>query len=241
MFQKIKKELLNLLFPPACICCKKHLKKQKEYLICPPCLKNIKIKNKPLCFNCRNKKSSLRNCHPETRKLFSPTSYDNKKLEKIIKSLKYKKMLSALKPIKLILEKYFQKINIEPFKNSTLIPIPLHPHKKRKRGFNQSLLISRKVKEVIKNKKISIRIKKKLKKKKRTKSQTNLNYKERSKNIKDCFQVKKGVKIKRRKKLILVDDVCTTGSTLKESAQTLKKQGFAGVDFMTFSQRNTNP
>ncbi|MCJ7508243.1 MAG: hypothetical protein MUO85_05870 [candidate division Zixibacteria bacterium] len=101
-----------------------------------------------------------------------------------------------------------------------LIPVPLHPSRKRKRGFNQSEILALEISQ-----KLSLpTLKDVLKRKKRTKDQTTLNAKEREENVKGAFSIRDEDKIL-DKQIILVDDVMTTGATLKECARTLVEAG----------------
>ncbi|MCD6098472.1 ComF family protein [bacterium] len=101
-----------------------------------------------------------------------------------------------------------------------LLPVPLHNTRKRERGFNQSLVISEGVSEVLGipvEKKTVVRVK-------NTRSQTQLSEKERRKNVYEAFKVKAPDKIT-GKNIIIVDDVVTTGSTTKEITRVLKDAG----------------
>ena len=112
--------------------------------------------------------------------------------------------------------KLFQKTG----ENSVFIPIPLHKTKKRKRGFNQSELIAKEL-----SKSLNIPLKTDiLVKTKKTQTQTNLTKEQRAENVKNAFIIKNPQSIE-GKTVFLVDDVFTTGSTMKECAKTLKKAG----------------
>ena len=101
-----------------------------------------------------------------------------------------------------------------------LIPIPLHKVKQRSRGFNQSELIADAITEVSSiEKDYSILIRHRY-----TRNQAALPMKERAENVKGAFSVVNNLKIK-GKKIILVDDVITTGSTMLECIKTLKEAG----------------
>lgn len=98
-----------------------------------------------------------------------------------------------------------------------LVPVPLHKKRLRKRGYNQSALIAR-----LFSAKTGIRVDETLLlRAKSTKTQTALHVDARQKNVKNVFTARpcKGLRI------ILVDDVKTTGSTLSECAKTLKRAG----------------
>jgi ComF family protein len=106
------------------------------------------------------------------------------------------------------------------FSDFILIPIPLEKKKLKWRGFNQSEEIGKKLAE---NLKIPI-FSNVLFKIKETRPQVELSEKERRENIRGCFLVKNKDLIK-NKKILLLDDVFTTGSTMEEAAKTLKEAG----------------
>ncbi len=98
-----------------------------------------------------------------------------------------------------------------------IIPVPLHLKRLKSRGFNQSSLIALEIKKYIKAPVITdaaIRVK-------NTEPLTGLDKSKRSKEIKGAFSVSGSFKNKR---VLLVDDVYTTGSTIKELAREIRKK-----------------
>lgn len=119
-----------------------------------------------------------------------------------------------------LIEEIGEKALFENFNEPILIPMPLSRKRRRFRGFNQSELIAKEVSNLSGfpyEKKVLIKVKE-------TESQTHKNKKERRENIKGTFKVKKPEKIKRRN-IILIDDVYTTGSTLGEADKVLREAG----------------
>ena len=70
---------------------------------------------------------------------------------------------------------------------------------------------------------------------KRTRPQTEFSGRDRVGNVKDAFSVKYPERVK-GKRVILIDDVMTTGSTLKESARALRKAGAKSIDILTVAR-----
>jgi ComF family protein len=104
------------------------------------------------------------------------------------------------------------------FRNiDTVIPVPLHPIKQRKRGYNQSALIASGVSQAMK---IELHLNN-LVKVSNTASQTKKSRYERWKNVKNVFVITNEDALK-HKHVLLVDDVITTGATIEASAQALK-------------------
>lgn len=109
-----------------------------------------------------------------------------------------------------------------------LVPVPLYHVRRRGRGYNQSAVLARELARIIGNKShpgLLRRIRP-------TISQTNLTAKERLSNVTKAFQYKRG-KLLTGKKVLLVDDVMTTGATVNACASALKKGGAASVHVIT--------
>jgi ComF family protein len=110
-----------------------------------------------------------------------------------------------------------------------IIPVPLSIRSLRERGFNQSLLISR----VISKKFRVPLLMDNLRKTKETPPQIGLSAKERLLNLKNAFEVRGSIKSLR---LLLVDDVMTTGATVTECSKVLMKAGAKEVIVLTLAR-----
>ena len=108
----------------------------------------------------------------------------------------------------------------EIWQNSVLIPVPLDKKKLKSRGYNQSEELAKELSEVLQIPMISDN----LIKIKNTKPQMELKKEEREKNLGKAFKIKNSQTLL-GKKIFLVDDVYTTGSTMDECAKTLKEAG----------------
>lgn len=112
-----------------------------------------------------------------------------------------------------------------------VVPVPLFPLKKKKRGFNQAAEIGR---ELAKHKDLDF-VDGHLVKIKNTVAQTSLEASERRKNLRGAFAVIRGQSFE-GKTVLLVDDVFTTGSTIQECSSALKKAGALEVRALTIAQ-----
>jgi ComF family protein len=101
-----------------------------------------------------------------------------------------------------------------------LVPIPLAKNRYKQRGFNQSQRIAQAI-ESTARKPDHLLVQPALEKTRETKPQTQLSRADRKSNIKDCFQLRTDYNVK-RKTLVLIDDVTTTGTTLKEAKKALQ-------------------
>jgi ComF family protein len=136
-------------------------------------------------------------------------------IQKLIHRLKYKDdyrvgtYFGYLFGMDLQQEKTFNSIDI-------IVPVPLHPDKLKLRGYNQSEAIAKGIAMVM-HKTIDISS---LVRIKRTKTQTKKDIHERAVNMVDAFQLKETDNLK-RKHILLVDDVITTGATIETATKTL--------------------
>ena len=120
-----------------------------------------------------------------------------------------------------------------------ILPVPLHTKKLRKRGFNQSYLLIRSWKSIsnlpateLSTNPVATDV---LIKSKATLPQTGLGRQQRLKNVKGAFRVLTPHKVK-AKKVLLIDDVYTTGATVNECARVLLKAGAERVDVLTVAR-----
>lgn len=104
-----------------------------------------------------------------------------------------------------------------------IIPIPLHWTRYAHRGFNQSLEMARVIK-----KETGIKILKLLKRNRRTQFQSRLTKKEKKENLRNAFSLRwlyanDAKSILKDKKILIIDDLCTTGETLKNAGRIIAK------------------
>jgi len=112
-----------------------------------------------------------------------------------------------------------------------IVPVPLHPNKKRKRGFNQAQVLAR---SLARHKRLPL-LEKNLIKVRDVPPQTTLEAEEREKNVRGAFQVRKGYELE-GKIILIVDDVYTTGATLRECSLALKRAGVKETRAITLAQ-----
>ena len=224
--------LKDLLFPKFCLGC--------GFLgayICLNCQKKLNYIKSDFCLYCG--KSSLYGfTHPGCRRDFGLDGfmsifYYNNLLKKIIKSIKYRLAVEVWRELCLVIDPdKLEKIGF--YKNSQrkffLQPVPLHPGRLAARGFNQAKIITQ-----FFNQFLQFPINDDLIRKKDTFSQAQLkSNQERYKNVRGAFAVASPAAAD--KNFILIDDVITTGATLKQAAGTLKRAGAGRVYAMTLAK-----
>jgi ComF family protein len=118
-----------------------------------------------------------------------------------------------------------------PEKIDYILPIPLHPVKKRMRGFNQAEILSKEIANSLGVKHTPDLIVRK----KFTQTQTKLKREERQKNVSEAFQVNRRFSLQ-NKVILIVDDVFTTGSTTNSISAILKKNEAKYVFVLTIAR-----
>lgn len=113
----------------------------------------------------------------------------------------------------------------ENWKKAILVPVPLHRYRENWRGFNQAELIAREVGGK------AVAVVSALKKTRSTVQQASItNKKQRLENLKNCFEVdKEKLELLRGKNVVLVDDIFTSGATMRACAKVLHKSGIKKV------------
>ncbi len=225
--------LLNIIFPPVCLACKNYLKRGEERTrrLCATCSEKLGYLPGFLCPVCsRRLPAGEKTCHRDSQFILgAPLRYAAPVARELIHALKYGGLKTAAEPLASILAEYLaESIQNSEFacpareiENFVFIPIPLHPAKERKRGFNQAEVIAESLKRkcglpiatdaLIKTKSAPSQTEKK-------------NREEREENVRESFKVKNPELIAGRN-IFLVDDVFTSGATMREAARILKLAG----------------
>lgn len=220
MLKKFYNFLISALFPTNCVGCEK-----ENELLCKACFDSLILNNAFKCAECGRRLPEMKKtCHKNAPFILAAAgSYKNDALRKLIWLLKYRGYKTAAKPIADILSRYIKNLNL-PTEKYKLISVPLHPDRKKERGFNQSELIAE---ELIKNNifnKESFFINA-VKRTKNNPPQAKIkDWQLRKENIEKSFRVSKS-NIFKNQPVIIIDDVSTSGATLREIALTIKKAG----------------
>jgi len=218
--------LLDFLFPRRCLGCG-----QWGQYFCKNCIKRLKQIEKQICPVCQRPAINGKT-HPRCQTkysldgLVSIFAYEGI-IKQAIGKLKYKFITDLAEELIRLTSKHMS----YP-KSSILIPVPLHSRRQRWRGFNQAELLGKILAEKF-NWQVRTDI---LVRHKHTKPQVDLKGKERKNNIRGAFKITPKAKIKNLKKVWLFDDVWTTGSTLRECGQVLKRAGVRKVWGLTLAR-----
>lgn len=205
--------------------------------MCPDCRELLEILDHNYCLceinPARLTSTQTGKCHKCQDKkltgLYFALPYKNNALtKKLIRHFKYEPYVKDLaETLASILIEHFVKSGLNAnaiWDNSVLIPVPLHIKKLRERGYNQSELLANELAKILKTAFLTdvlIKIK-------HTNPQMELKKEKREKNLHGAFLIKNPEKIS-GKKVFLVDDVYTTGFTMSECANVLRKAGAKSV------------
>ena len=193
---------------------------------------------KKRCYVCGSSKYSLKLCPDCYEKLeFYPkranrvidgvniyvAGYYTKELQKLIRGLKYHKQKELAYYLAKFMYEYFSKLETVADREFQLIPVPLHKNRIKKRKYNHMELVCEEFSK-LSGFETDFELVKRIKD---TKPQYKLSRKERLVNLADAFEVNPAVVSD--KPVLILDDICTTGSTFEEMIRALKSCGVKDI------------
>lgn len=195
---------------------------------------------KKKCYFCKSSKESVRMCSscydemdylPEkvNRTIDGVSVYCagiyEKNLQKLIRGLKYHNQKELAYYLAKFMSNYWNKVTEEH--NYQIVPVPIFEKRKKKRKYNHMELVGEEFAKLTNNTYNPNLIKRV----KNTKPQYNLKKPERIKNLKNAFEVNKNEL--KEGTILLIDDICTTGSTFEEMIRELQKHGINDIVCLT--------
>jgi len=225
-------KIITTIFAPHCSVCG-----QFGVGLCRNCLAKCDICIEETCLVCD--KSSLNGqthvnctCNTTPKTLFCAYIY-KEVVRNVIRVSKYnQKEFYALKKLSATGAVFASKCGVTYSPNTIVVPIPLSKERMRERGFNQSEVIAKEV-----GKEFNLQVDTKLLvRQKATQAQAKLSRSERKQNLKDAFAIAPQKSIQNRT-FVLVDDICTTGSTFLSAATTLLLEGATQVDCFALAKK----
>ena len=196
---------------------------------------------KKKCYFCGSSKESVKMCSDcydkldflpvkTNRVIFNSRVYCagvySKELQKMIRGLKYHRQKDLAYYMAKFMWEYWQKLELEG--DFQIVPVPIYPKRKKKRKYNHMDLVAI---EFAKFSGYEVNTEC-IKRIKDTKPQYNLNKNQRLANLHKAFEVDP-TKIFQNKKLLLIDDICTTGSTFEEMIKEFNKHGIYDITCFT--------
>lgn len=233
--------LLDLFFPPRCPVCDGILKKGEK--VCRNCKKELNYIHEPRCYRCgkpvfSEEQEYCSDCAGRAVHYirgYSLWLYEGA-AKKSVTAFKYKGRQEYVafyaEELLRVYGKWMESLCLD-----ALIPVPVYKERKRLRGYNQAELLAKELGRRL-NLPVESRV---LVRNRPTKPQNGLSQRERQKNLEkafDCYPEysKRG----RLKKVLLVDDIYTTGSTMEACAKSLSKAGVKEIYFVTLCTGKDN-
>ncbi len=214
-------DLQALFFPERCVTCR-----QTGSVFCEQCQQTVEFLLPPLCPVCGYPSTHSRLCRqcqesaPAIDGIRSVAFFEGP-LRQAVHAFKYRGLLCLSVPLAGLMSACWQQA---PLPVDVIVPVPLHHRRLRERGFNQAELLARTL-----GAKVSLPVRTDcLFRIRATSPQVELDASQRRANVADAFQCREnGVVVGCR--VLLIDDVCTTGATLESCSQALRLAGAQSV------------
>ncbi|MDD2502084.1 MAG: ComF family protein [Geobacter sp.] len=235
MIENLGRALQNLLLPPRCPICHELVIDAGQLHICADCLAALPKLSSPVCSICGIPFNGAGTDHPCSRCLQTPPPYVAARAalryegacRDLIHRFKYEYKSHLRRPLGLLTAELLADFATQQ-QPDLLVPVPLHSSRLRRRGFNQAVLLG----EVLSRQWQIPLLRQGLKRTRPTTPQVELTLEQRSHNLHNAFSVTDSNAIRDRR-IMLVDDVFTTGSTLAECARILQQAGCHTVSAVT--------
>lgn len=221
LFGNAWRAFLDILFPPLCVVCGAYCGNEPFASVCARCLSHIVSPTAFFCPVCRARLPVPSRAHHTHAPylLGSLGSYDDPTLQRLIHALKYDGVRGLAEPLGIAAARALTAIGV-PLHSFLVVPIPLHARRARKRGFNQAALLADALAQSL-----FLPLSEPLIRRKDTESQTaQKTHDAREHNVASCFSLRDRDAV-RGHDVLLVDDVSTSGATMREAARTLKAGG----------------
>ncbi len=230
-FRAVPQAFFALIFPDECRLCGTPLKEISRSPVCPDCLREpAPLDAEYFCVNCR---TPYRNAHPLDEEgrcglcrlgvngydaAYSYGAYEDK-LRELLHLFKYRGIFTLARPLAELMLRAFPRD--ERF--DLIVPMPMHWLRRWRRGFNQSALLSKVI-----GRHLGIPVVGAVRRQRSTPPQAGLSNSQRRQNVSGAFSAAREGKLE-GKRILLVDDVLTTGATASACSRVLKG---AGVDYV---------
>ncbi len=225
--------LLNLLFPPRCVGCR-----TAGAFLCLRCTATAPFINSRTCLFCPRPQADGARCYacrqqPGALIAAAALCYYAPPIETAIKRLKYKRGQALAPALAALVASHRLPAWLRPGAATLLLPVPLHPARERERGFNQAALLTTALAPHLglpcdPHPTYLRRVR-------RTRPQVGLSHEQRRENVAGAFACDPAPTI-RDARIVLVDDVYTTGATMQDCARALREAGAAKVYAFTIAR-----
>lgn len=223
------------LWPRTCSHCREDLSADAASPLCLACRLKLAPNRPPYCLRCAEPLRRGDHCQRCERRLFACSPVRAAFLYKdaavsLVHAFKYGGRRSAARAAGDWMATAFSGFP-ELARPDLLVPMPLHPSRRRRRGYNQALLIAEALGE-----RLDLPVREALMRVRDTPTQWSLGRADREKNVAGAFQALRASELA-GKSVLLVDDVCTSGASLEACAKTLLAAGAARAGAYVFARQ----
>ena len=226
--------VVSLFYPPFCAICSESVERTRY--LCESCAAKVPHIRPPFCYTCSEPFDgsitdvfTCANCAHRLLHFESAVSAYRSRgvVRSILHDFKYGHQIHLRYPVADWLSEALDDPRLRGRRFDIVVPVPLHRARKRERGFNQAELLAQ-----LLSARAGLKMREPLERIRYTTTQTVFDRAERMKNLRDAFRLRKNANV-RGLRVLLIDDVLTTGSTLSECARVLKRAGAISVHAAT--------
>ena len=226
--------LVSLFYPAYCALCSAPV--ERDETLCWACLESAPRIRGPFCAKCSqpfpgaiSDAFTCANCEDRVLHFDAAVSAFRSRgvVRKVMHDFKYGRQLHLRHLLGHWLAETMNDPRLAGRRFDFIVPVPLHPARKRERGFNQAQLLALELQPAWR-----IPVQNVLRRTRYTTTQTQFDRRERMENLRGAFRLRRGCNVQGLR-MLLVDDVLTTGSTLSECAAVLKRAGALSVHAAT--------
>ncbi|MEK7077434.1 MAG: phosphoribosyltransferase family protein [Patescibacteria group bacterium] len=216
--------ILDFVFPSHCVGCGTFMERGKT--LCGECSGSIPLHKTLFCGVCASRLPAEKKiCHQENPYILAAAAdYGDARVRGLIHALKFKYIRAAADPLAELIAGYLERLAL-PLQGRLIIPVPLGRKRMRTRGFNQSELVAERLARRFG---LSLDAVALIRARDTAPQSERADFAERNANVADCFAVPQNIAVA-GKSILLVDDVSTSGATLREAAATLKRAGAKSI------------
>jgi ComF family protein len=227
LLRQLKSSFLDLLFPLRCLGCGRD-----GSLLCPDCCQSLPRIKQPYCQRCGTPLTEGNLCpacisYPPSIEGIRSVFLFGGTVRQAIHQFKYRNIKAMAAPLGRLLADY---LHTYPLPGDILVPVPLHSRRLRERGYNQSALLAKETGRLMG---LPVDEGTLLRKRDTITQAKTANAAERHLNVTDAFSCRKELGGER---VLLIDDVCTTGATLEACSVALKTAGAGSVWGLTVAR-----
>lgn len=230
--------LLDWIYPRSCVRCGGLLPPAADGYCCADCRRRYFLVEGAVCAACGiplgTEAAGVDGCCPQCRADLPELAPVRSLLRyrgtgaRLVQALKYEGGLYLRAEIERLLRDHAEWRAY--FLGKVVVPVPLHPAKLGRRGYNQAEVIA----QALVRAGFGVGVEPVLRRTRMTPSQTQLHREERLQNVRGAFHCPRS--LDRRIRWVLVDDVLTTGATLEASAEALRAAGAEGISAFTLAR-----